>query len=583
MQDLHFNRSLSIFAPTATLLIGILFCVFDTYRGSESFFLTNGVFNQAEFIHTVGILAGLAIATWIIGVWFAFSYAYTSSHKTVSTEANLTGDMSVAMVKNSLESLANELRAFSQRAESQIANDSSSDSVSSIDISSKSYGEAAVLNGIVTQVANHATAFTQVLTQMTNSLQTQMAVSQSSLELSATSRLEWNGFVSLLRHSRQMMLKLTDLTHYAEASLKRFTAQLSETAKLKNLVDQSGKQTQNRIDSVITHSKHVKASIQSIRQAMSTCSQDVASATELVGGLSKRAGAIVDIIDVIDDIAEQTNLLALNASIEAARAGEQGQGFAVVAEEVRKLAARSSSTTRSITELLVTIQNEALQASKQLSNGTLSVANAATTLDGISATANQGQADIEALPIDMDKTQSSIKGLFEFVGHIQRSGEELDRWVGKIRAAANDSEGSMREISSQANVLAINSDRTSRNLTQVALTTNHCQALITAAEETLQDLQMQTRNGISSALAVKASMRSMVLPTPAQRLNGMEQSPRLYARIFANAAETITSVTNQFTAPMAAVSRNVKLARDINIDGNNAGQASDRNEEKVTG
>ena len=101
--------------------------------------------------------------------------------------------------------------------------------------------------------------------------------------------------------------------------------------------------------------------------------ENVAEAAKLVKGLSQRAEAIVNIIDVIDDIAEQTNQLALNASIEAARAGEQGQGFAVVAGEVRNLAARSSSSTKSITDLLITIQEEADQASSQLESSSRSV------------------------------------------------------------------------------------------------------------------------------------------------------------------------------------------------------------------
>jgi len=121
-------------------------------------------------------------------------------------------------------------------------------------------------------------------------------------------------------------------------------------------------------------------------QVMEGIASRVMASSITVESLGKRSDQIGAIVNTIEDIADQTNLLALNAAIEAARAGEQGRGFAVVADEVRALAERTTKATKEISAMIKSIQGETLSAVNSMGEGVEQVK------QGTAETARSGEA-----------------------------------------------------------------------------------------------------------------------------------------------------------------------------------------------
>ncbi|TFD95807.1 methyl-accepting chemotaxis protein [Jeotgalibacillus sp. R-1-5s-1] len=271
-----------------------------------------------------------------------------------------------------------------------------------------------VANGDLTNEPIHSKRKDEigVLVKATNKMQEDLrsviqSISAVTGNVSAQSEELTQSSVEVREGSEQIAVTMQELASGSEAQANN-AGELSEKMELfalriQEINDQSA-DISRQSESVIRHAEDGSSMMEESVQQMMVIDDVMADAVQKVRGLDHQTNEISKLVNVIREVAEQTNLLALNAAIEAARAGEHGKGFAVVADEVRKLAEQVASSVNEITGFVSGIQIE--------SKGVV------TSLEKGYGEVNTGTQKIAGTGEKFNEINHSIKNMIEMVSQI---------------------------------------------------------------------------------------------------------------------------------------------------------------------
>lgn len=279
--------------------------------------------------------------------------------------------------------------------------------------------------------------------------------------------------------TEQVAITMVELATGSETQANNASDLAGNMGSLTEMVDEandSGEKIQTNSEKVLQLTTNGSQLMNASTEQMVKINHIVKEAVTKVQDLDNQSKRISQLVTVIKDVADQTNLLALNAAIEAARAGEHGKGFAVVADEVRKLAEQVALSVSDITEIVTDIQTESSSVAESLTIGYKEVEHGTTEIEATGKTFNEiSEAliemvdNIKVVSTNLAKTAVSCQDMNESIEEIAALSEESAAGVEQVTASSQQASSSMEEVAGSSEHLAELAEELNRMVGQFKL------------------------------------------------------------------------------------------------------------------
>jgi methyl-accepting chemotaxis protein len=230
-----------------------------------------------------------------------------------------------------------------------------------------------------------------------------------------------------------------DAMNSAASAIEELTVSINvlsdNAAEAHRTTEQSGVEARAGVDVILGTTEQMLSVAETVNKASST-----------LQGMGAKSQQISQIVNVIREIADQTNLLALNAAIEAARAGEQGRGFAVVADEVRKLAERTNQSTQQIAKVIEDVLGETDSAINEMKDGVIKVQEGTRLAEAAGHSIRQIVAGTDRVAGMVTDISSAIREQTIAAQDISQSVEHVAQMTDEAIAVANSNAASARAL-----------------------------------------------------------------------------------------------------------------------------------------